>query len=220
MRPCQSWPPGASARYHQVHAAQPVVFVNLYNNVYGTNFQQWTDQLPPSTVRIWAVDRKSSESQLVTPSWEGRQPCVAAACRRSLGPFAADAGRFGAFAERNAHHGLWPQSRRRRHGVAALGAGWRRRSVSRPVAGRVARGDRSTVRPAGRTTGDPLPIRDGAITIPLGHFAPASVILSAVGSRAVGLPRCVSAPTSSDGTPLDRRRGRFPNDHVQEASAV
>jgi hypothetical protein len=29
----------------------------------------------------------------------------------------------------------------------------------------------------GRPVGDPLPVRDGSVEVPLGHFAPASILL-------------------------------------------
>jgi hypothetical protein len=54
------------------------VFVNLYNNVWGTNFQQWISGSWSSRVRVWATGRASEETSLVTPAWEARSPCQAA----------------------------------------------------------------------------------------------------------------------------------------------
>lgn len=64
---------------------KPIVFVNLFNNVWGTNFQQWIDNVPASSVRIWATDHGLDESELVMRSWEARQPCFAAQGKDATG---------------------------------------------------------------------------------------------------------------------------------------
>jgi len=58
---------------------QPVVFVNLFNNQWTTNFRLWNQGTWSSRVRIWAVDRYAAESGLITPSLEARYPLLAAA---------------------------------------------------------------------------------------------------------------------------------------------
>jgi hypothetical protein len=58
---------------------EPVAFVNLYNNVWGTNFQQWIEGPLKSRVRIWAIQDADMEADLVTPSQEARSLLVAGA---------------------------------------------------------------------------------------------------------------------------------------------
>jgi len=53
---------------------QPLVLINLFANVYGTNFQQWIGGTWSSRVRLWAVDGKKLEADLITPAWEARSP--------------------------------------------------------------------------------------------------------------------------------------------------
>lgn len=57
---------------------RPTVFVNLFNTIWGTNFQQWIGGSWASRVRIWSVAGKGAEADLITPAWEARTPCVAA----------------------------------------------------------------------------------------------------------------------------------------------
>jgi hypothetical protein len=52
--------------------------VNLFNNTWGTNFQQWIEGSWSSRVRIWAVDGPGDQHALVAPGWEARSACMAA----------------------------------------------------------------------------------------------------------------------------------------------
>ena len=56
---------------------KPVVFLNLYNNQYNTNFRYWYTGTWSSRVRLWTVADDSGES-LNLPSLEARHPMVAA----------------------------------------------------------------------------------------------------------------------------------------------
>jgi hypothetical protein len=53
------------------------VFVNLYNNEWNTNFPLWQEGSWNSRVRIWVVRGGGFEKNLITPSWEAREPLVA-----------------------------------------------------------------------------------------------------------------------------------------------
>ena len=57
---------------------KPLVFVNLYNNQWSTNFPQWIGGSWTSRVRLWAVDKYDTEASLVTPAREARVPLMAA----------------------------------------------------------------------------------------------------------------------------------------------
>ena len=57
---------------------QPTVFVNLYNNMWNTNFPYWTEGSWSERVRIWGIQPgvKTSEN-LAVKSWEARVPLMA-----------------------------------------------------------------------------------------------------------------------------------------------
>jgi hypothetical protein len=57
---------------------KPVVFVNLFNNHWSTNFRLWNEGTWTSRVRLWAVDRYQPASSLARPSLEARHPLLAA----------------------------------------------------------------------------------------------------------------------------------------------
>lgn len=56
---------------------QPTVFVNLYNNMWNTNFPYWTEGTWTERVRIWNIQPgiKTSEN-LAIQSWEARVPLM------------------------------------------------------------------------------------------------------------------------------------------------
>ena len=49
---------------------KPIVYVNLFNNQFTSNFRLWNEGTWSSRVRIWAIDHYSPEADLVTPSLE------------------------------------------------------------------------------------------------------------------------------------------------------
>lgn len=53
------------------------VFINLYNNQWGTNFPLWQDGSWNSRVRLWVVRGGDAEKNIITPSWEARLPLIA-----------------------------------------------------------------------------------------------------------------------------------------------
>lgn len=58
----------------------PTVFVNLYNNMWNTNFPYWTEGTWTERVRIWGIKpgEKTAEN-LAIQSWEARVPLMAIA---------------------------------------------------------------------------------------------------------------------------------------------
>ncbi len=69
--------PGAYRYSRTFQPRKPLVLVNLFANVYGTNFQQWIGGTWSSRVRLWPVDGKGLEADLITPAWEARRPLQA-----------------------------------------------------------------------------------------------------------------------------------------------
>jgi hypothetical protein len=70
--------PGLYCYSRTFEPRKPLVLVNLFANVFGVNFQQWIGGTWSSRVRLWAVDGKRLESDLITPAWEARSPLKAA----------------------------------------------------------------------------------------------------------------------------------------------
>ena len=113
---------------------KPLVLVNLYNNLFGTNFQQWIGGTWSSRVRLWAADGKRLESDLITPAWEARSPLMAVAADGPAGSLPPTQAGIELSRKGRAGDRAGPEPRRRRHPAAALGAGGRGRSLPRPLA--------------------------------------------------------------------------------------
>jgi len=153
------------------------VFVNLFNNVWGTNFQQWVGGSWESRIRIWAVEGKGIETDLITPSWEARSRSAAAFFDGPAGTLppsqsGIELSRRGvlvtAFGPNPDGEGillrLWEQAGQ--DGACRAGL---------PKQMNVTQAQPCDLR--GRPEGDPIPIRGGQIEVPLTHFAPVSLIL-------------------------------------------
>jgi hypothetical protein len=169
--------PGLYQYSREFGSREPVVFVNLFNNVWGTNFQQWNDGPGQSRVRIWAVEGKGIEADLITPSWEARSPCQAAYFDGPAGKLppsqsGIELSRKGVLVTA---FGLNPD------GDGILLRLWEQAGEDAICRVRLPGGmDVKQAQPCdlrGRPRGEPLPVRDGSIEVPLRHFAPASLIL-------------------------------------------
>jgi hypothetical protein len=64
--------PGVYRHTKQWSPREPVIFVNLFTNVWGTNFQQWIAGSWSARVRLWPAEGDCLEAELITPSWEAR----------------------------------------------------------------------------------------------------------------------------------------------------
>src|SRR4029079_1513214 len=56
---------------------QPNVFVNLYNNLWSTNFTEWIEGSWSARMYLWSVDHFNNESSIITPSEQFRSPLQA-----------------------------------------------------------------------------------------------------------------------------------------------
>ena len=73
---------------------KPELFVNLYNNMWDTNYPLWIDGSWSAHLRLWPIAAGTTEeAALFTPAWELRQPLLAASATGSAGQLpAAQAG--------------------------------------------------------------------------------------------------------------------------------
>ncbi|MGN0229632.1 MAG: hypothetical protein ACI4BH_07470 [Muribaculaceae bacterium] len=55
---------------------KPIVYINLYNNQWNTNFRYWYTGSWTSRVRLWAIDHQT-DSQFITNAIEARNPLIA-----------------------------------------------------------------------------------------------------------------------------------------------
>ncbi len=161
----------------QFEPTDPTVYLNLFNNAWSTNFQQWFEGTWSSRVRIWAVDEYDSCEDLTSSCWEGR-------CRLEAGFFDGQAGHLRAsqsgievsrkgvlltaFGPNPDGQGLvlrlWEEGGRDGECTVTLPGGLQVDEVQ-PCDLR------------GRAVGEPIDVRDGKFSFRLGHFATFSVIL-------------------------------------------
>ncbi|HEY5909328.1 MAG TPA: hypothetical protein VJA21_01855 [Verrucomicrobiae bacterium] len=153
---------------------KPVAFVNLFNNQWNTNFRLWNSGTWTSRVRLWGLRRYEAGTGLITPSLEHRYPLQAAAAdgpggRAPQSQKGMSLSRQGvilsAFGRNPDGEGtilrLWESAGRAGKCRVELPAVFRK-SQATPVDLR------------GRPTGKPIQIDNGAFTVRLQAFAPAS----------------------------------------------
>jgi hypothetical protein len=159
---------------------EPVVFLNLFNNVWGTNFQQWIDGTWSCRVRIWVTCQDDVESELVTPSWESRSRAKAATAGGSPGelPVMQSGIELSSRGVLVTALEAYPDS----HDI--LLRLWEQAGLDGKCRIRLPDGLRAIeARPCdlrGRLHGASIPIRDSQFEIGLSHFAPTSLILKPV----------------------------------------
>lgn len=154
---------------------KPAVFVNLYNNMWNTNFPLWQSGSWCSRVRLWPLAGKGdAAAALAVRSWEARTSLLAATVRGGEGGLPAEAsgvtvsrpgvlvGAFGKNPDgRGALLRVWDQT-----GESG------ELTVTLPEGSRFTRATPVDLR--GEHPGKPLSIRDGKLVILLKAYAPAS----------------------------------------------
>lgn len=158
---------------------KPVVFLNLYNNQWNTNYRYWYPGTWSSRVRVWTFDRPATRADaLIVPALEARYPLLAASADGAAGTLAAE------------HTGLTVS--RRGVVVSAFGADpagsgrtllrvWEQAGVSGqltvtlPAAAAFAKATPVNLR--GETCGEPSTLDAGTLSFHLDAYAPASFVL-------------------------------------------
>ena len=157
---------------------KPVVFLNLYNNQWNTNYRYWYPGTWSSRVRIWTFGRDATtETALVTPSLEARTPLLAALADGPAGSLPAE--RAGLSLSRRGvqvtAYGRNPD------GAGTLLRVWEQGGAAGPLTVTLPDGVQfATAMPVnlrGEKTGEPVPLHDGKLAFDLPAYAPASLIL-------------------------------------------
>lgn len=169
--------------------AKPVIYLNLYNNQWNTNYRYWYPGTWSSKVRIWTFTKNSTvESRLVTPSLEARTPLMVAEADGSAGGMPTEqAGvsvtrkgiQITAFRHNSPDNPVFS--------TATVGSQstllrlWEQGGVSGNVTVTMPKGskyDKATpVDLRGEITGPPIRIVKGELTFALKAYAPASFVL-------------------------------------------
>jgi hypothetical protein len=158
--------------------SKPLVFLNLYNNHFSTNFAQWIQGTWSSRARVWAIDSYDPTTSILIPSQEARVPLVAERFDGRAGPLPApqsgiELSRRGVAVSAFAHN---PD------GAGLMLRLWEQAGSDEPCTVRLPAGLRvSSVQPCdlrGRPTGKPWKVTGGRFTVPLRHFAPTSVLIA------------------------------------------
>jgi hypothetical protein len=155
---------------------KPVVFVNLYNNEWNTNFPEWQGGSWTSRVRFWPTQGDDIGKNLTVPAWEARLPLLAVKADGPGGALPATQGGLSvsrpgvlvtAFGQNPDGPGtllrLWEQAGVAGKVVVILPGNFK---IATPVSLR------------GEKTGPPLSIRSGKLLLDLPALAPASFLLS------------------------------------------
>jgi hypothetical protein len=156
---------------------QPYVYLNLYNNHWRTNFAAWIGrgERMESRVRLWAVDQFASESALFTPALEARLPLLAA--RSTSRPGRLPPTQAGITLSRKGV--MVTAFGKNPDGPGTVLRVWEQGGVSGELAVTLP-GTFRTATPVslrGETIGPPAQIENGVLTINLGRYAPASLVL-------------------------------------------
>ncbi|MBW7863704.1 MAG: hypothetical protein GX580_17725 [Candidatus Hydrogenedens sp.] len=173
--------PGLLHYTRDFQSAGPRVFLNLFNNVWGTNFAQWCGPMPEAwRARLWVMDAENAAEDLARNAWEARAPLVTARggkpCERVFARAGVAVSKPGvivtAFGENPDGDGLvlrlWDQSGKTGDCTVTLPEGFHA----------------ETVQPCdlrGRPSGSALPVAGGGFGFIISGNAPASFLLAGAG---------------------------------------
>jgi len=149
---------------------KPVVYLNLYNNQWNTNFRYWYPGTWSSRVRLWTFDANTPpEARMAAPALETRHPLLAV--------------RTDGTGERLPPHlsGLTVSFGANPDGAGTLLRVWEMAGVSDKLTLTLPAGAKFTtatpVNLRGEESGPPLVISNGRLVFHLPAFAPASFLL-------------------------------------------
>ena len=170
------------------------VFVNLFNNQWTTNFRFWNEGTWTSRIRIWMFDRYDPWTSLIKPSLEARFPLQAAVADGPTGTLPLSASGVAVATNAPGVSTTGPKVAFAGGGsvlVTAFGANpdgpgtllrlWEMAGRSGPRHVLLPSGlAAQSVQPVdlrGRPIGERIPVKDGQFEVPVGAFAPVSLLL-------------------------------------------
>ncbi len=156
---------------------RPIVYVNLFNNLWSTNFVQWIGGAWSCRVRLWPVSGTSGDDALVTRSMEARVPCQATFVKGKAGTLPPT--RAGLTLSRGGI--LVTAFGRNPDGQGLLLRLWEQIGSDQPCRVQLPDGLRpASVRPCdlrGRPSGQTIPVKEGVFEMPMPRFAPVSLLI-------------------------------------------
>jgi alpha-mannosidase len=155
---------------------KPELFVNLYNNMWNTNYPLWTSGSWQASLRIWPVAAGASEEQAnFTPAWELRQGPVAAFAEGPAGQLPPTQAGITVSRKGVRVTAFCPNP----DGTGTVLRVWEQAGTSGELTVSIP-GSFKTATPVnlrGEPTGKPITIHSGKLTIHLPAYAPASFVL-------------------------------------------
>lgn len=158
---------------------KPVIYLNLYNNQWNTNFRYWYPGTWSSRVRVWTIDKGTdADSFLATQALEARNPLQAVMAEGETGTLPSR------------HTGL--QLSRKGVSITAFGADpdgnegtllrvWEQAGTSGTLTVTLPKGvtasQATPVNLRGEVKGDPVAVKSGKFEVDLAAYAPASFII-------------------------------------------
>ncbi|MGQ9651041.1 MAG: DUF5054 domain-containing protein [Phycisphaerae bacterium] len=157
---------------------RPMVYVNLFNNLWSTNFRQWVSGTWSCRVRLWPISGTADGDALVIPGMEARVPCQAILVNGKAGRLPLT--RAGLTLSRGGV--LVTAFGQNPDGDGLLLRLWEQIGSDQPCRVQLPDGLRPTsVRPCdlrGRALGEAIPVKEGRFEVPMVRFAPASLLIA------------------------------------------
>jgi hypothetical protein len=162
---------------------EPVLFANLYNNQWNTNFPLWVDGSWSATVRLWPVAGESSEEEaLFTPGWELRQNLLAGYANGASGSLPVSQSGLSLSRKGTRVTAFCPNPDEEKGLEGTLLRVWEQSGQSGTITVTLPAGFQAQkawpVNLRGERMGKPVRIRNGQLTFNLKAYAPASFVLT------------------------------------------
>lgn len=173
--------PGAY-RFAAKYEPRPArIYVNLFNNIWHTNFRNWWGGTLKSRVRVWPIAKYDAESSLITPAMEARVPMTVAVRTADMeAPKAAIPAQANgvALSRKGILCTAFYASAQQGGTVMRL---WEIAGNDGPCTITLPAGMKATTaQPTdlrGVPVGEAIPVENGRVTIPVPHFAPVTLLL-------------------------------------------
>jgi hypothetical protein len=155
---------------------KPVVYLNLYNNQWNTNFRYWYPGTWSSRVRLWTFDTKTAaDAVMATPSLEARNPLLAVATTGQAGSLPAK--QSGLSTSRKGV--LVTAFGQNPDGKGTLLRIWEQAGIAGEITIKIpgAFSSATPVNLRGESSGKTVPVKAGRLVCNLPAYAPASFVL-------------------------------------------